>query len=531
MKISKIVSIVLVVMMVLSLAACGDSSKNSTDTSTTAAATTVAPTATPAEPVASGKLFDKPTTIKMVTNSHAAYPYDPNWFVWNAITEATNVTLDVAAYTGEEYEAKTQLIMASGDLPDFIYMAIAGSNKYALDGPFVNVMQNIDKVPNFKKWYDSSDNTKRILKTYTSSDSNVYIFPLVGTEVTMNKMGWLARKDILEKNKLAVPTTYDELYTVMKELKKIYPDSYPLSFRDFFNRAGRGFELFTTQWGTSMDAYYDFDKQEWRYGPIEDNFKQLLIYFNKLYKDGLIAPDVLTMTSKGWTDLMSSSRSFFTTDYAVRIDYYNNPMRNENPDANLDLIAPPKGSVANGAPVFAKTSYAGGGDCVCNGKNVDNTLKFIDWMYSDEGCELLVWGEEGKTYNTVDGKRKFITDESKTVKEKMFGLSTFGINLRGDPDAVTMAFTQQTLDALYKTDDYMTKEYNPKIWMDYTKEEKDVMLGIDETINSKMQEYVAKFITGELDINTQWDAYVAGIQQLGIDKYLAVHKSAYERVK
>lgn len=411
MKIGKIVSIVLVVMMVFSLAACGDSPKTSTGTTTSTAAVSSTP-ATSAELTTSGKLFDKPTTIKMVTSSHPAYPYDSNWYIWNTITEATNVTLDVAAYTSEEYEAKIQLIMASKDLPDFIYLSIKASNKYALDGPFVNVTENFAKLPNFKKWYDSSDKSKQILKTYTSADGNVYIFPQVGTEVMLNKMGWLARKDILEKNKLALPTTYDELYTVLKELKKIYPDSYPLSFRDFFNRSGRGLELFATQWGTSTDAYYDYDKQEWRFGPIEDNFKELLICFNTWYKEGLIPPDFLTMSSKGWTDLMSSSRSFFTTDYAVRIDYYNNPMRTENPDANLDLIAPPKGSVANGAQVIAKTSYAGGGNCVCNSKNIDNTLKFVDWMYSDEGRELLVWGEEGKTYNIVDGKKQFITDEN-----------------------------------------------------------------------------------------------------------------------
>ena len=112
----------------------------------------------------------------------------------------------------------------------------------------------------------------------------------------------------------------------------------------------------------------------------------------------------------------------------------------------------------------------------------------------------------------------------------MFGLSTFGVNLRGDPDAVTMAYTKQTLDALYKTDDYAAKYLNPRLWMDFTKPEKDVLLGIDESIRSYMQEHVAKFITGELALS-QWDAYVAGIRQLGIDKYLATYKSAYDRVK
>lgn len=531
MKIKKIITSILVVMIVLSLAACGNSSKTVLNTTTAASATGTAAQATTAETATSGKLFDQPTTIKMVTSSHPSYPYNNDWFVWKAITEATNVKLDVSAYSSEEYNDKTQLIMASGELPDFMYLSIAASNKYALDGPFINVMDNLDKAPNFKNWYDSSENSKQILKTYTSSDGNVYIFPLVGTEVTMNKMGWLARLDILKKHNLSVPNTYDELYTVLKELKKLYPDSYPLCFRDFFDKSGRGLELFATQWGTSTDAYYDFNKQEWRYGPIEDNFKELLKYFKKIYTDGLVAPDMLTMVAKGWTDLMSSNRSFFTTDYAVRIDYFNNPMREQNPDANLDLISPPKGNVPSGQSLISRTSYAGGGDCVCNKKGYETALKFVDWMYSDEGRELLAWGKEGETYKTVDGKRQFITDEKKSTKEVLYGLSTFGINQRGDPDAITMAFTKQTLDALYKTDDYMTDEYNPKLWMDFTKEEKDVKLGIEESIRTNMQEHVSKFITGELDIDTQWNTYVEGIKQIGIDKYLEVFTSAYERVK
>lgn len=535
MNLKRIVSLILVAMMVFSFAACGkteDASKNAnTQASKSASESTSDAASSNDTPAGSGKLFDEPTKISLVTNSHPAYPYDANWFVWDAITEATNVELDVSAYSMEEYEDKVQLIMAGGSLPDIIYMAAAGSNKYALDGPFVNVTENLDKTPNFKKWYDSNEDSKAILKTYTSADGNVYIYPIVGTEVTINKMGWLARKDILEKHKLPIPTTYDELYDVLKELKKAYPDSYPLSFRDFFNSAGRGFELNTTQWGASMDAYYDFEKAEWKYGPIEDSFKELLKCFNKLYVEGLIPPDILTMSSAGWTELMSTSRSFFTIDYAVRIDYFNNPMRKENPDANLDLIQPPKGNVPNGAPVFARTNYAGGGDCVCNTKNSENAMKFVDWMYSDEGRELLVWGKEGETYEVADGKRKFITDENKTGKEKMYGLSTFGVNLRGDPDAVTMAYTQQTLDALYKTDDYMTDNYNPKLWIDYSKEEKDIKLGVEESIRTKMQEYVSKFITDEIDIDANWDSYVEAIKQLGIDKYLEIHKSAYDRVK
>ena len=77
----------------------------------------------------------------------------------------------------------------------------------------------------------------------------------------------------------------------------------------------------------------------------------------------------------------------------------------------------------------------------------------------------------------------------------------------------------------------MTKYLDPKLWMDFSKEEKNVLLGIDESIRTYMQEHVSKFITGELNINSQWDSYVEGIKQLKIADYLAVHESAYNRVK
>lgn len=297
-------------------------------------------------------------------------------------------------------------------------------------------------------------------------------------------------------------------------------------FQGFFGT----FDLIAAQWATGADAYYDFEKNEWRYGPIEDNFRELVVYFRKLYSEGLIPPDILTIQAKGWTDLISSSKSFFTVDYIIRIDYFNKPMRKENLDVNLGLIAPPKGEVKDGKAIFPKTNYAGGGDCICKTINSKNTLKFVDWMYSDEAKQLLNWGKEGETYKVLHGEREFITDENSSIKEKIYGLMTFGINLLMDPDAGAAQYKGQTMNALYKSEEYSMKYFNPRWWLDFTKEEKDVKLVIDESIRNRMEEYVSKFINGELDMD-QWDNYVNGIKQLNIDKYLDVYRSAYERVK
>ncbi|MNC29239.1 hypothetical protein D3C75_774820 [compost metagenome] len=60
----------------------------------------------------------------------------------------------------------------------------------------------------------------------------------------------LIRSDILEQNGLQAPTNTDELYTLLKKLKELYPDSYPLTGTSAENLR----TMFGTAWG--VDANY-----------------------------------------------------------------------------------------------------------------------------------------------------------------------------------------------------------------------------------------------------------------------------------
>lgn len=466
----------------------------------------------------------------MITYQNADWPFSPDWFIMKAIKEATNVSIDVKAY-GDEHTDKVQLAIASGDLPDIIYLDTASADSYGLDGPFISVTDNMKNLPYFSKWVESTPSAKEDLKSYTAADGKVYIFPTVGG-LGNNEMGWLIRKDILDKNSLNIPTTSDELYAVLKALKKAYPDSYPFALRkglDSTSFAGR-LNLIAAQWSTGDDAYYDFAKNEWRYGPIEDNYKQMVIFFKKLVSEGLISPDFLTMPTNAWVELMSTSKSFVTVDYITRLDFFNKPMQADNPDANLVWMVPPKGGVADGKGIFLRTSYNGGGDVVCNTKNSADAMKFVDWMYSDQGMELLNWGKEGVTYQVVNGERQYITDAKQSTKEQLFGLLTNGFDLRWDNNAAATQYKGATLDAIKNYYNYCDEHFNPSMWMAFTKDETDGMTALKVAITTAMEENITKFILGQSDISG-WDAYVTKMKSLGIDKYLSYYQAAYDRVK
>ena len=43
-----------------------------------------------------------------------------------------------------------------------------------------------------------------------------------------------------------------------------------------------------TAWGTCNTEYYDWDEKVWKFGPSEENFKDMLAYYKKLYEEELI---------------------------------------------------------------------------------------------------------------------------------------------------------------------------------------------------------------------------------------------------
>ena len=517
------ISLILALLMILGLAACSKTS-GSENTGTSENSTTVTAgsqnNTTAAE---QSKLFDKPVTISMITYSNASWPFKDDWFILKAIKEATNVTMNIKAY-GDEAKDKIQLAIASGDLPDVIYMDTVSANNFAMDGPFMCVSDNMTNLPSFSKWYNATSSAKEDLKSYTAADGKVYMFPIVGG-LGNNEMGWLIRKDILNKNSLAIPTTDEELYTVLKALKKAYPESYPLALRKALEVR---FDVIGPEWSTSNDAYYDFDKNEWKYGPIEDNFKEMVLYFKKLVSENLISPDFLTMPTNSWVELLSAGKSFVTCDYITRLDFFNKPMKVENPDANMVWMAPPKGGT-NGKNILLRTSYNGGGNVVCKTTNSDNAMKFVDWLYSDQGMELTNWGKEGETYNVVNGEREFITDENGSSKETLYGLLTFGFNLRMDDKCAEIQYKGGTLDGIKNYYNYCEEHFNPEMWLSFTKDESDSMNPLKTTITTNMQENITKFILGQTDIS-EWDSYVTKMKSLGIEKYLAYFKTAYDRI-
>ena len=458
-------------------------------------------------------------TFTALLSSHPNWPYREDWVVWKIIEEKTGVTLKVQVPSGN-WDEVLNLTVASGNMPDLMYMSsFTQANDYGQQGALANILQYVDMMPNFKKWLEKYPEIK---ERYLSADGKMFMFPNEGFGET-NRRAWLYREDIFKKHNLNMPQNYDELYDVLKQLKTLYPDSYPLSFRWQLGTL----ENFAANFGVSTWVYYDKDAGVWKFGPTQEGFKDMLTYLSKFYKEGLMPPDWLTMTTKQWEDLMANNKSFVMTDYIV-LDTYNIPLRKQNPEFSLKFLPPPAGK-PGGKQVNPHLHVIDSGLTVAStSKHIPDIMKFMDFFYSEEGREVSSWGKEGVTYVVENGQKKFKGDYPTFAElRKQTGLFTNGTYEWIDFNANLSMLSQEAREAYENARNYDTYLQPAPA---FTKEENDVIRTVGQTVKKFYEESVTKFILGEKNLS-EWDKYVSDINKLGVDQLITIYTEAYKRTQ
>ncbi len=481
-----------------------------------------------------GKALPADAVVDVVIASHASWPYNENWEVWKAIREGVGGTINVNAYPETDFQTKFTLIMADPEnLPDVIgFQNVSAANKYFEQGAFLALDDNLEHMPNYEKFWNSvsEEDKANTLNTRRAADGKVYAAPPLGNERQMNVMSWLYRKDIFDKHGLKVPETTDDLFDVCMELKKLYPDSYPLGLRTVFSRIN----TIGSQWKPYFcyTPYYDFDAKKWEYGAREDTMLEIVTYLRKFYDNDLVAKDYLTMATNSWQELITTDRAFITCDYQTRIDFFNSMARVHNPGFNFTAMKPPKTNTATGATLLAKENFDNQGMVACNtGDEASqiNALRYIDWFYSDEGSLAVSWGKEGVTYEEVDGKKKFILPDGNANAKSLYGFQTIGTYLRLDTvayDALVSEEQAATTDMILSN---QTDYLNPVRWMNIDSDTSSKIADLNTSILPFVEENLSKFLTG-LKPMSEWDAFQAELAKLPIDELLAVYDEIYQKV-
>lgn len=481
----------------------------------------------------SGKIFTEDTTINIMIPTDSSWPYREDWPIWQLFREKTGANLQVLAIP-TEYATKINLTMAGGvdQFPDMIFMSYKDvANSHGEAGGFLAISDNLDKMPNYVDfWENIPDGERReAMLQRMAGDGKIYMAPNYGNHTIGNTRTWMYRKDIFEKNGLKAPETMDELYEVSKKLKEIYPESYPFCMRNGLYNIKH---VIGTSWAPyfEMMPYYNFDEEKWHFGVLEPEAKEIVLYFKKMVDEGLIMPDFLDGSNTTWEQYVSNDMGFIMADYLLRIDFFNVPAREENPEFMLDTIMPPKASSAKGQNKIANHSYELCGYVIPNSGDetrINNAFKLLDWMYSPEGIETLSWGKEGVTYNVIDGNRVWITDEN-TTPYSALGIGTPGTYQIQDIEANEALYSKEQVESGHAVRKYQEDRSNPFNFITFPSEIATEVSDIKLVLTAHIDSMLTKFIVGQEPIE-KWDAFVEEVKELGADELLKAYEDWYSK--
>ncbi len=511
-------ALVLAVIMTVSLAAC-----NNGNSGTQLDGTDV------------NEPLTKDDVITMMVESAASWPVREDWKIWEYMQEGSGATLNIHAVPATDAVSKYPLMFADREnLPDIIAFGVSSEHTpYAGEG-IIALDDLTAYMPNYNAWLDSltEEQYDLVVKNRKRADGKVYYTPGTGREGKTRMRAWLYREDIFKKHNLKAPETFDELYEVCKELKVLYPDSYPFCTRALtylLNIPGSSFD----KWW-EYGAYYDHDDDAWRWGAAEDTALEVVTFYKKLIDEKLMPADTATLTSSAWDELILTDRGFIFPHLQLRIDYFNQlAQQNGNPEFKIQAMVPPVANPEKGVAMVERGDIEMIGFSIPDTGRADgiaNAAKFLDWMYTDEAMELVSWGKEGETYEVVNGKKQFITDENGTLPNTMYGFQLYGTFCRLDPLAAEALQTATTLESEDLVVEHTLPHYPVTLWLDFNDEEQDVIDMYNTGIVTYTEQMLLKFMLGQEPLSN-FDTFRETLKEMGVDEVLKAYESAYSRVR
>ena len=485
----------------------------------------------PAQNVSNPSQTSEPLKITMMYNDNPSYPFDENWPALKQLQEAANVELDIQAIPNQDYNSKLRVVLNSGNIPDYVtYLDKDVYTEFIDSGLLLNISQYMDKFPNLAqkiKDYNIEDE----LDNWRSKSGDLYCLPFMNEKDMYNTCPAI-RKDVLDKYGLEIPTTFDELYNVLKTVKEKEPDTIPMA-----NHSGEASlrSISGACWGIegSYNGFmYDSEKNEYYYADTTENYKEYVSFMHKLVSEGLADPEIYTATLDQWKQKMVSGTSIFCYTWVSELGQINaDGKKTVGEEFDLIPIAPiegPGGKYHRSAGRIYEASIIPAS--AADKPYFDELCAFVDWMcYSDEGTMYTTWGVEGETYTMVDGKPEFTQEvlDSPSIQAALWkvGASNNNFTQVYPYDWFSKVLNSPIMDELTEIGEqegwFPSVAKVPKLDLEQREDEKMLLTSVND-YNAQMRE---QFVFGKADIDTQWDEYVKTIQDKGVTKLLELYNS------
>jgi len=463
--------------------------------------------------------------------------------------EKTNVKIEWDLVPANAIGEMKQISFASGDYPDaYLGCGISYDEQMKYggeEGIFIPLNDLIDKhCLYFKEEVERQKYLKYMLKV---RDGNIYSFPLATYEeshLICASRYWI-NSYFLEKLGLKPPTTIDEIYEVFKAFKNNDPnnngkqDEIPLVIptpksTNYFMCA------FIYDDGVNRLRLLDGNKVDPVY--TKDEWKQGLMWLNKLYREGLTDSTIFTL--RATTTLTELVEKADAEVVGMVPGLYMGSFANMDGERqkHYDALPPLKGP--NGVQLTPYTPYvhSTGAFVITKAcKHPEILVRWVDWLYSFEGALTAREGPEGETWRRPEGGKSYaglpatwerlITYSDTASRNSWQGLS-FPHTMSMHGGLLSKAEDLYSPEALEDRLIMYTREYqkyipekilppfliNPAVREEYSK--------LSADINNYVNETLVNFVTDKLNFDKDWDIFLSNLDKMGLNRYIEIVQEA-----
>ena len=567
----KILTILLSALLIIGIFAGCSGNTDQKDTIDSPSTTTASPTEAATEAAAEGQAtltLSDGTVITYNTDSYPITEDDVTFSVWaispsedmseypilKTIAEGTGINPDWVEISAATAEERMSLMWASGEYPDVIVTTNQGSTldiKYdtnVSEGVFLPLEEYMTEalMPNFTLYLQDFE------RDYiTESDGHIYYFPfaldaMIGSGLAINTQ-WL---DTLG---LDMPNTPDEFYDVLVAFRDGDPngngvaDEIPFSAELIWANTLDSLAPFFGAFGTCGGWQVDDDGKVF-FGQVTDDYKEGILYLRKLYTEGLMdteffTQDMVSYKAKAQTDpviygsVIAFVYSAYTRSFTEEASpqYVNMlPLKNEAGDrlwASTGLIPSTIGKhmvVTSACEVpeivarwtdFMYDPYIG--------FQIDSAPIEYAWTVTETGDNMYTW--TGRTDVVPEGYES-LADWRQAMHTNGLPriLTKYAMELSGQyrdtSTVIEKAYVER--NTLYRDNCKLT---NYMVMDAPTEEENETGNLYSADVETCWREAVAAWITGNGDVEAEWDDYVADMYDFGLQELIDVNQARYDR--
>lgn len=556
----KILALILALCLVMSmLAGCGNSSENVEDTGEK-------------KDVVSSEGYEYQDVEITISGPQGATDDWDSTVLVQTMKEKFGVSLICEPYPTDAWSTKLSLLLAEDDLPDLVVssgLSAMEANKYGQEEYFLNIADYLDHMPNLAAFLKAHPDYKAYC---TAPDGGIYFLPTYQEEALNNIARAFIKTSWLENVGMDYPETADELYAVLKAFKEQDAngngdpnDEIPMMWAGTYARTIEHsllgmFGVLTSSATAKPYSILSVDENGQVYlADTTENFKAYLTYMHKLWEEDLIWNESYTTDINTQRELTKNDRVGIFVDASS----YAAAGNGDPKDSQYYQYFAGLTSEYAEEPVLAYGVDVGTSAQILISALTEHPAeicRMIDWYFSDEGA-LFGWRGDVESYLDYvplgfEGVEDVYVYAFKD--EQPEGYESWEV-YRHQVQVINSAFQirnilQEDIAAIMEADDETLLKFAEagqsgwKAMMQLRINQAGIefvpgypALVYDESVaierndlQTDISNYImtvkAQFITGEKDIETEWDDFLKTLETMNLSRWLEIEQEAYDQM-